>query len=383
MRFVLFAAGLSAALGLTMSVAPLAAQDWHASAHAGRIRSALDPAPSESFALGLQYDDPNTGLRLTGGVPIRSDDALRGGASAWTRLAVRRRGVLAGLDLAGSAFLAADRVEQPATPLPGPFDPPSPVRADRSGHALAGQAMPVLGYERAHVQLHARAGVSRYAATFGEQRSDRSVRLADLQLTVTPASSLAIVPVVRRVQASGEAASTFAGVSAVTASTLGSLWASVGHWAGGRSEGTPWSAGGRLALHPLVSLDGAVRRDTYDPLYLQPAQTSWSIGLSVLISGRPRPVAPPVPAAYVNGRATIRLPVSATSARPSIAGDFNDWKPMPMEREGDRWTYTVALQRGVYNYAFVGADGTWFVPESVPGRKDDGMGGHVAVLVVR
>jgi len=54
-----------------------------------------------------------------------------------------------------------------------------------------------------------------------------------------------------------------------------------------------------------------------------------------------------------------------------------------MEREGDDWTYTVAVPRGVYSYAFVGADGAWFVPEGVPGRKDDGMGGHVAVVVVR
>jgi hypothetical protein len=54
-----------------------------------------------------------------------------------------------------------------------------------------------------------------------------------------------------------------------------------------------------------------------------------------------------------------------------------------MQREGDHWTYTVAVPRGVYNYAFVDADGTWFVPKGVPGRKDDGMGGQVAVLVVR
>jgi hypothetical protein len=383
MRRHLIAAGLSAALGVTMSAAPVAAQEWRASAQAGRIRSALEPAASESFALGLQYADPTTGLRLTGGVPIRSDDPLTGGASAWKRLAVRRRGVVAGLDLAGSAFLSVDRAEQPDGPLPGPFDPPPPVPVDRSGHAFAGQAVPVLGYEGSAFQLHARAGVSRYAAKFGEQRSDRSVRLADLQLTVTPGSSLAIVPVVRRFQASGEKAAVFTGVSAVTASTVGSLWASVGQWAGGGSAGTPWSVGGRLRLHPLVSLDGGVRRDTFDPLYLQPAQTSWSIGLSVLVSGRARPVAPPVPAAYVNGHATIRLPVSATSTRPSIAGDFNAWKPAPMEREGDHWAYTVAVPRGVYNYAFVDADGTWFVPESVPGRKDDGMGGHVAVLVVR
>ena len=29
----------------------------------------------------------------------------------------------------------------------------------------------------------------------------------------------------------------------------------------------------------------------------------------------------------------------------------------------------------MYHYAFVAEDGTWFVPESVPGRQDDGMGG--------
>ena len=44
---------------------------------------------------------------------------------------------------------------------------------------------------------------------------------------------------------------------------------------------------------------------------------------------------------------------------------------------------TVKLDPGVYNYAFVTPAGEWFVPESVAGRKSDGMGGHVAVLVVR
>ena len=382
MRAPIFRTGLFAALGLTMSRAPLAAQEWRVSAQAGRIRSALDPAPSESFGLGLQYDDANAGLRLSGGVPMRSSDPLRGGASAWKRLSVQRGGLLAGLDVAGNAFLAVDRTQQTTSPLPGPFDPSVPT-TDRSGHAFAGQAMPVLGYDWATFQLQARAGVSRYEAKFAGQQSDRSVMLADLQATVTPTSSLAIVPVVRRFQAPREAATLYTGISAMTASTLGSLWASVGQWTGGRSEGTPWSVGARLSLHPLVSLDGAVRRDTFDPLSLQPAQTSWSIGLSVLTSGRPRPITPPVAAAYVDGRATIQLPVSATSTRPSIAGDFNAWKPAPMEREGDHWVYRVVVTPGVYNYSFVAADGTWFVPDGVPGRKDDGMGGVVAVVVVR
>jgi hypothetical protein len=314
---------------------------------------------------------------------MRSGDPLRGGASAWKRLAVHRSGVIAGLDLAGNAFRAVDRSAQPATPLPFPFDPPAPGGADRSGYALAGQLMPVLGYEGYPVQLQLRAGVSRYAAKFGDQRSDRSVRLTDLQVTLTPASSFAIVPVAQRYQARGETSTMFTGVSAMTASGAGTLWASIGRWTGGRSEGTPWSVGGRLSLHPVVSLDAAVRRDTFDPLSLQVAQTSWSIGLSVLASGRARPVTPPVPAAYENGRATIRLPVSATATPPSIAGDFNGWKPAPMEREGGYWVYRVVVVPGVYNYAFVGADGTWFVPENVPGRKADGMGGFVAVVVVR
>jgi hypothetical protein len=383
MRTHLVHAGLFAAAGLVMSAGSLPAQEWRASAQAGRIHSALDPQPSESFALGLQYDDPTADLRLTGGVPMRSGDPLRGGASAWKRLAVHRRGVIAGLDLAGNAFRAVDRSAQPAAPLPFPFNSPTSGVTDRSGYALAGQLMPVLGYDAYPVQLQLRAGVSRYSAKFGDQRSDRSVRLADFQVTLTPASSLAIVPVIQRYQTSGEAPTMFTGVSAMTASSVGSLWASVGRWTGGRSDGTPWSVGGRLSLHPVVSLDAGVRRDTFDPLSLQPAQTSWSIGLSVLASRRARPITPPVPAAYENGRATIRLPASAATTQPSIAGDFNAWKPAPMEREGDDWVYKVAVTPGVYNYAFVGADGTWFVPEGLPGRKSDGMGGFVAVVVVR
>jgi hypothetical protein len=383
MRTHLVHAGLFAATGLVLSAASLTAQEWRASAQAGRIHSALDPAPSESFALGLQYDDPTADFRLTGGVPMRSGDPLHGGASAWKRLAVRHSGMIAGLDLAGNAFRAVDRSAQSASPLPFPFEPSAPGGADRSGYALAGQLMPVLGYEGYPVQFQLRAGVSRYSAKFGDQRSDRSVRLADLQVTLTPGSSFAIVPVVQRYQASGETATMFTGVSAMTASHAGSLWASVGQWTGGRSEGTPWSVGGRLSLHPVVSLDAAVRRDTFDPTSLQPAQTSWSIGLSVLASGRARPITPPVPAVYENGRATIRLSASATTTPPSIAGDFNGWKPAPMERQGDHWVYTVAVTPGVYNYAFVDAGGTWFVPENVPGRKSDGMGGFVAVVVVR
>jgi hypothetical protein len=53
-----------------------------------------------------------------------------------------------------------------------------------------------------------------------------------------------------------------------------------------------------------------------------------------------------------------------------------------MRREGGEWVLDLALAPGVYRYAFVGDAGEWFVPEGYPGRIDDGMGGHVVVMVV-
>ena len=384
--------GFALAIGVMVTnvASTLPAQEWHVSAQAGRIRSVLDPssAASESFALGLRFDDPDAGLRVSAGIPRNASEALWSSVGGWKRLAPRFNGFRAGIDVAGNAFLTMDR-SQSDIPLPGPLDPPGPPGApeptlsDRAGHALAGQALPVVGYESTRWQVHARAGLTRYAAQFGGQRFDRSVRLADFQATLMPANSIALVPTVQRFRADGEPTFTYAGVSAIAVSAIGMAWGGIGQWSGDDDIGTPWSAGGRLRLHPLIALEVGARHDAFDPLYLQPAQTSWNMGLSLRLGGRARSVRPPVPAAYVDGRATIRLPVAASKTQPSIAGDFNEWKPVPMQRNGDHWSYVVALRPGVYNYAFVTAAGEWFVPESVAGRKSDGMGGYVAVLVVR
>lgn len=384
--------GVAVGVVITSVATSLPAQDWHVSAQAGRIRSVLDPsaAVSKTLALGLRYDDPNAGLRFSAGIPSNSTEALWGSLGGWKRVASRFGGFRAGIDVAGNAFLTMDRANQSDLSDPLPLSPPGPrgvpqppLSANRAGHALAGQVLPVIGFEGARWQVHARAGVSRYAAEFSGQRLDRSVRLADLQVTLMPGSSVALVPTVQRFRAAGEPTFTYAGVSAIAAHSMGMAWGSIGQWSADNDIGTPWSAGGRLRLHPLIALEVGARHDVFDPLYLQPAQTSWSMGFSMRLGGRSRSVRPPVPAAYVDGRATIRLPVSASKTQPSIAGDFNDWKPVPMQRNGNDWTYVIAVAPGVYNYAFVTAAGEWFVPESVAGRKSDGMGGHVAVLVVR
>ena len=53
-----------------------------------------------------------------------------------------------------------------------------------------------------------------------------------------------------------------------------------------------------------------------------------------------------------------------------------------MQREGREWLLRLPLAPGVYHYAFRSDRGQWFVPPSVPNRRDDGMGGYVAVMVV-
>jgi len=357
------------------------AQEWHLTTEAGRIRSALDPATATpSISLGLRFEDLMTGLRLTAGVPTRSDEALWGSIAAGRRLTLRGGKFVAGVDLLANAFGLFDRSSSPLN-VPGPLDPPAP-QVERNGHALAGQALPMVGYEGLRVQVRARAGISRYASRIASQTRDRTVRLADLQLTWMPTSSVALSPMIQRFQPGGESVATLIGATVLTATSSGSLWAMAGRWSAESISDLQWSAGARWRLHANVSLDAAARRSAFDPLHLQPAQTSWSAGLSLLL-GKARVISPPVPAAYTGGRALIRLPVSASKSAPSIAGDFNGWTPAPMQRDGNQWTYTVAIAPGVYHYAFVSSAGEWFVPASVAGRKDDGMGGHVAVLVVR
>jgi hypothetical protein len=360
----------------------LPAQGWYVSSEAGRIRSALDPAAATpSVSLGIRYEDRSTAFRLTAGVPTTSGEALWGGLAGVRRLGLRGGPFNVGVDLLGNAFALFDRSSN-TLPVPGPLRPPAEPDPERNGHALAGQLLPRLAYDGLRLQAHVRSGVSRYASRVGGRNLDRSVLMSELQLTWIPMTTIAVSPVVQHYRSAGESAVHYGGISAVTASSSGSLWATLGQWSGDQRSDPQWGAGARWRMHPNVTLEGSARHNSFDPLFLQPPQTSWSVGLSVLL-GRAPVVTAPVPAAYSGGRALIRLPLKASQTPPSIAGDFNGWKPASMERVGDHWTYTVAITPGVYHYAFVRSTGEWFVPEGIAGRKSDGMGGYVAVLVVK
>lgn len=371
------------ATSLLLMTSQLHGQQWSVDAEAGRIHSALDPnaAETQSVALGLRYDDALTGFRISGGIPTASEHPLWGSLAGARRIVARSGRLMFGVDVAGNALALQDRVERTLEiPRRGPLSPPQLERLPSlSGYAIAGQALPLIAYERGRVEANVRAGVSHYSGHFGQQDQTRTVRLADAQLTFAPSVSLLVIPAVRHYRAD-EGSYTYAGISAIAGNNTLSGWATVGQWID-TEESAPWAIGATLRLHERAAVNASVRHDAIDPLYLAPAQTAWNVGVSIVLAGG-RTSAAPVPARYEAGRATIRLKANGSAAPLSIAGDFNDWNPAPMQRSGDEWTFTTALKPGVYNYAFVDDRGEWFVPEKHPGRKDDGMGGHVAVLVV-
>ncbi|HUP89738.1 MAG TPA: glycogen-binding domain-containing protein [Longimicrobiales bacterium] len=378
---------MRAFIAVLLFASTASAQQWSVDAQGGRIRSSLDPSAraTESFVAGLRYDDALTAFRVSGGIPKQSSDALWGSIAAARRLAVRQNKFMFGVDVAGNTFTLHDRVER-TRQIPGTgglFGAPAQTvpAPSLSGSAFSVQALPLIGYEGANIQGFIRAGVSHYTSQFADNKRTRDVQLGEAQLTIAAAPTFALIPSAKIYHAK-EGNFKYAGATAITSSGRLSAWGSVGSWLGQDSNAVAWGAGASLRMHRNASINLSTRHDAIDPLYMTPPQTSWSAGVSLHVGGAPQPSAP-IPAKYEAGKATVRLPTSSSKAAPSIAGDFNNWKPQSMQRDGKVWTFTMAVKPGVYNFSFVDAAGNWFVPEKYPGRKADGMGGYVAVLVVQ
>lgn len=386
--------GLFVLLGLTGLAQPATctAQEWRFEALGGRYRYQGSPVGAEGTALlGIRYVDGASWLGALGGVPLAATDAPWGTLTSSLRLTRGRRPLLWGVRLAGQAFAQGARFDSVASrgPLPpdvanvplrrrGPLG--GGIEPSRSGWGASGEITPLVTLRTPRVTAEARAGIEAYHSDFADQAFDRSVALAHVRVSGALTPSLVV---------SAEAVSHWAeegtypylGGSAFLAHGPLQAWTSLGTWLARDVTTTPWAVGTSVAVGARVSLTGSVRRDAFDPLFQTPDRTSWSVGVSVAL-GRPPPPRPPVPTRYEAGIATITLPADQATGTPSVAGDFNDWKPQAMTLLDDHWTLGIRLGPGVYYYSFVSSDGSWFVPESVAGRKPDGFGGHVAVLVV-
>jgi hypothetical protein len=362
----------------------LCAQEWRATARFGRVSYEGAPAgasANSSAVLGLGRTAPRAWFGASAAVPLGEDPfwAVLGG---WKRFESRGAAGLL-LDVSGHGFLQRQSTTTAGVPAPGPLplpsDPPAPIRSDRSGQGIGAELMAGGFAGSPMLRFESRAGVAAQRSRLGDVLQERALPTGDARL------SLLLAPLT--LQAESRAWLDDAATHAYVGSTLQyargplQLWGSLGGWVAGGLDRVAWSAGAGTAIGPGVELQLGGRGNAFDPLYLSATETSVWAGLSLRIGGG-RVAAAPVPKRGRDGQAAIEISARDVKGAPSIAGDFTGWKPVPMRRDGSRWIYTEKLTPGVYHYAFVAGDGTWFVPESVPGRQDDGMGGHVAVLVV-
>ena len=375
-----------AVLALLLVAQPAGAQEWRGTARFGRVTYEGTPAGASgnsSVVLGISRTALRTWLGGSVALPV-GEDPFWASLGGWQRLETRGPAGLL-LDLSANGFLQRqDATVIPGSPAPSPLPlptaPPEPTRIDRSGQGLGAELMAGGYASGAALRLEARGGLAAQHSRYGEVTQERALPTADARLSLLfPRVTLGAES---RVWLDDGVTRTYAGGTLRYANGPVQLWGSLGGWTAGGLDGLTWSIGGAAEVTPGVELQVGGRGNAFDPLYLTSTESSVWGGLAVRLGGSRTPPAP-VAARVPDGRQMIRIPARATQGTPSIAGDFNGWKPEPMRREGSRWVWTGLLAPGVYHYAFVTEDGTWFVPESVPGRQDDGMGGQVAVLVVR
>jgi hypothetical protein len=78
-------------------------------------------------------------------------------------------------------------------------------------------------------------------------------------------------------------------------------------------------------------------------------------------------------------RATFDVPGATQVA---IAGEWNQWKPDPLEPVGSgRWRAVLPLGQGAYRFSLVVDGARWIVPPGVPSLPDS-FGGTVGLLIV-
>ncbi len=104
------------------------------------------------------------------------------------------------------------------------------------------------------------------------------------------------------------------------------------------------------------------------------------------------PTAPPSEA----GRERLQAPMARTgkipfvllepeATRVTLSGEFNGWSPeaTPMEKDEEgRWTTTIALPAGRYEYKFV-VDGQWIPDPNAPQQAQNPYGTFNSVVEVR
>jgi hypothetical protein len=343
------------------------AQGWVVDASAGEAEyeAVAGDVGARSAILSVRYEGMRWGL-LMGGLPLDSAGvpwASAGAGGRWNRGVA---GVEVGIDAGAIGY--GYRVPE--------------LEATGGGVSLIG--LPYLGVERGPGRVELRSGLLHHRTWFDGASEWRSVHDSGIRGSVA-VGGVALVQGEGRLVRASEGNYPYAGAGASLYLGGGRVWLRGGRWMADALKQTEWSVGGSVELTRRIDVRASYERQADDPLYWNGARSGWTLGVSHRFGARPAPapiVVPPESFRAAAGSVTLRIPLAEASEPPSIAGDFTGWKAVPMQRRGGQWEASFDLAPGVYHYAFVRADGSWFLPPSVPNQVDDGFGGKNAVLVV-
>lgn len=358
----------AALLGLLAALlpTPLAAQAWVADASAGSTRydAVAGAVGTRSAMLTLQRLGERW-LYLSAGLPLDGEAIPWGAAGGGGRLSTALRSLELGIDGAAHGYAYREPT------------------LDATGSGLTLVALPFVGFAAGPARLELRSGAMHHLSAYEGTSEGRTVHESAVQAWL-PLGSGARVSAEGRLVRATEGSYPFAGSSVELPVGPATAWASAGRWLADELDDTAWGVGGRIHLPLQLTLRASYEREASDPLFFNGPRSGWTIGVSRALGGpAPAPVtAVPVTLRPPTGGVVIRLSVSDAPEAVSVGGDFNEWAPVPMRRVGDQWEATLNIASGVYRYAFQRPDGSWFVPDSVPNRAEDGFGGYNAVLVV-
>ena len=347
-------------------VAAARGQGWSADVSAGRlVYDAVSANVGTSNVIGsLRFDARNeTWVYGAVAAPISDGDPLWGAGGAGGRLMLSRTPAgpaSVGADVGVHGFSFRDRV------------------AAQSGTGGTLEALPFVRFAVGDAFVEGSGGWRGQTLSFAGLRENRGV--FETSARGGYGSTVRVEGDVRWVYAS-EGTYPSLGATVIYALPRADVWGQIGKWLATDLDNRVWAVGSAVSLGARTSMWGSVRQEAPDPLYWNLARRTWSIGLTQRLGPIPAPLVPT--ARSQGGTVLVRMSASdAPEGAVAIAGDFNNWQPAPMQREGDDWVVRLPLAPGVYHYAFRSANGDWFVPPSTAGRRDDGMGGYVAVLVV-
>lgn len=347
-------------LSLAAGASQASAQRWMADVYAGGIRyDALARHTAAANIVGnVRYQTLRLSAYLSAAAPIDRDAPVWGAFGARTRRSqsIGSRSMFT-LDAAGDAYA---------------------FRTDgTSGSGFSTHVLPTLAVSVYDVLFELQGG--RHDHVFRTESDDRHRHVYELGVRATVGSAERHAILALRTLEHGLGSYPMARLQLGAAFGSARVWAAAGRWFGDDITENVWDAGVSLAVGARGEVWAAARRDAADPLYLSPTRTTWNVGYSIRLGAAP--ATPRYAPVVRTGSLVLRLPRDS-DAPPSVAGEFNEWQPVPMQASGDEWRIEIPVRPGAYRFAFVSPSGEWFVPEGYPGRMSDDMGGHIALVIV-